>query len=201
MRFLAAAILPVAFLAACSGGDPSSTLTRSSGGESSSSGSSSGGGGASSGSSSSGGGSGSSSGGATTTGDGGASADLLQHCVDVINTYRATLNVPAYTRSSALEAFAATGAESDSQTGTAHGHFIATSGGNGIAFAENEVPGWPLAQYGSVSAILDQGFQMMWAEGPGGGHYENMSSTQYTSAGCGTYTTSDGMVWITTDFK
>jgi hypothetical protein len=43
--------------------------------------------------------------------------------------------------------------------------------------------------------------QMMWAEGPGGGHYENMSSTQYTLAGCGTYTTSDGNVWVTTDFR
>jgi uncharacterized protein YkwD len=174
-----------------------------------SSGSSSGGG--SSGSSSGGG----SSGGVSTTstgssgGGGGSSADdagatstdLLQHCIDDINSYRAQINVPPYTRSSDLEAFAATGAESDSQSGQAHGHFIATNGGNGVAFAENEVPGWPLAEYGSVTAIMDQGMQMMWAEGPGGGHYENMASTQYTLAGCGTYTTSDGNVWITTDFR
>jgi hypothetical protein len=121
--------------------------------------------------------------------------------VDDINSYRATINAPPYARAADLEAFAATGAEEDSQSGNAHGHFAATNGGNGVAFAENEIPGWPLAQYASVEAIMDQGMQMMWAEGPGGGHYENMSSTQYTLAGCGIYTTSAGDVWITTDFR
>jgi uncharacterized protein YkwD len=144
----------------------------------------------------------SSGGGTPSTGDAGASTtDLLQHCVDDINSYRAKIGVPAYTRSAALEQFAATGAQDDSQTGSAHGHFISTNGGNGIAYAENEVPGWPLDQYGSVTDVIDQGMQMMWAEGPGGGHYDNMASTDYTQAGCGTYVTSDGSVWVTTDFK
>jgi len=144
----------------------------------------------------------SSSGSTTTTApEAGTSTDLLQHCVDVINSYRAQINVPAYTRSSALEAFAATGAQSDSQTGEAHGYFVSTNGGNGIAFAENEVPGWPLDQYGSVTAVIDQGMQAMWAEGPGGGHYDNMASTDYTQVGCGTFVTTDDSVWITTDFK
>ncbi len=109
--------------------------------------------------------------------------------------------MPPYTRSSSLEQFAATGAEDDGQSGEAHGHFVATSGGNGIAFAENEVPGWPEDQYGSVADVIDQGLQMMWAEGPGGGHYDNMASTQYTQAGCGTYVTPDGSVWVTIDFR
>jgi uncharacterized protein YkwD len=143
----------------------------------------------------------SSSGGASAGDDAGTDSDL-QHCVDVINSYRATLSdVPAYTRSSSLEQFAAVGAEDDSQTGEAHGHFISTNGGNGVAYAENEIPGWPENQYGSITAVIDQGMQMMWAEGPGGGHYDNMSSTQYTQAGCGIYVTSDGNVWITTDFR
>ena len=143
----------------------------------------------------------SSSGSGVSGSDAGVSSDLHQHCIDVINSYRAQIGVPPYTRSADLETFAGAGAESDSQSGQAHGHFIATSGGNGIAFAENEVPGWPLAQYGSVSAIVDQGMQMMWAEGPGGGHYDNMASTQYTLAGCGFTTTADGSVWVTTDFR
>jgi uncharacterized protein YkwD len=145
----------------------------------------------------------STSGGTTTpAADAGTSTtDALQHCVDVINSYRAQISVPAYARSSSLEAFAATGAQSDSQTGEAHGHFVSTNGGNGIAYAENEVPGWPLDQYGSITDVIDQGMQMMWAEGPGGGHYDNMASTDYTQAGCGTYVTSDGDVWITTDFR
>jgi hypothetical protein len=119
----------------------------------------------------------------------------------VINGYRATLGREAYARSASLESFAAEGAQSDSQTGQAHGHFISTSGGNGIAFAENEVPGWPGKQYGGLSGVIDQGLQMMWNEGPGGGHYENMASTKYSSAGCGTFTTSSGDIWVTIDFK
>jgi hypothetical protein len=120
----------------------------------------------------------------------------------VINSYRATLSgAPPYTRTSALEQYAAAGAQDDSQTGTAHGHFTSTNGGNGVAFAENELPGWPLSQYGSVSSVIDQGMQAMWNEGPGGGHYENMTSTQYTQAGCGIFVASDGSVWITTDFR
>jgi uncharacterized protein YkwD len=121
--------------------------------------------------------------------------------VDVINSYRAKINVAAYTRASDLETFATAGAQSDSQSGTPHGHFTSTSGG-GVAFAENEVPGWPLAQYGSsVDTVIEQGLQMMWNEGPGGGHYENMSSTQYTSAGCGYAQTASGDLWVTMDFR
>jgi uncharacterized protein YkwD len=191
-------------------GVPDSGASTSNGGTTTSSGSSSGGSssggagsdGASSGSSSSGASSGSTGGGSGgTSDDAGASAEFLQHCVDDINMYRATIGVPPYTRSSSLESFAAQGSESDAMTGEAHGNFISTNGGNGIAYAENEIPGWPLDQYGSVTAITDQGMQMMWAEGPGGGHYDNMASTMYTQAGCGTYTTSDGSVWITTDFR
>jgi uncharacterized protein YkwD len=172
-------------------------------GSASASSSSSSGGSASNGSaiSASGSSSSSSSGGASAGDDAGADSDL-QHCVDVINSYRATLSgVLPYARSSSLEQFAAVGAEDDSQTGEAHGHFIGTNGGNGVAYAENEIPGWPEDQYGSITAVIDQGMQMMWAEGPGGGHYDNMASTQYTQAGCGIYVTSDGSVWITTDFR
>jgi hypothetical protein len=130
-----------------------------------------------------------------------ASSDDLQHCVNVINDYRATLGRAAYTRSSALEDFAAAGAQSDSQTGQAHGHFGSTGGGHGIAFAENEIPGWPGKQYGGLRGVIDGGLKAMWDEGPGGGHYENMSSDQYTSAGCGSFTTSAGDIWVTIDFK
>jgi uncharacterized protein YkwD len=129
------------------------------------------------------------------------SSESLQRCVDDINQYRATLGRPAYARSSALEAYASAGAESDGQSGNAHGHFGATSGGNGIAFAENEVPGWPGKSFGGLNGVIDGGLKAMWDEGPGGGHYDNMASTSYTSVGCGTYTTSTGDIWVTIDFK
>jgi uncharacterized protein YkwD len=119
-----------------------------------------------------------------------------QHCVDVITKFRAKIGRSPLTRSSALETFAKAGAKSDSETGDPHGHFIATSGG-GIAWAENEIPGWP----GDIDGVIEDGTQMMWDEGPGGGHYENLSSFSYKQVGCGIYVTPYGEVWITQDFR
>lgn len=124
----------------------------------------------------------------------------LQHCVDVINMYRAMVGSAPLARAADLETFAAAGAASDSMTGMAHGHFISMSGG-GIAWAENEIPGWPLSEFGSISHIMDQGSADMWAEGPGGGHYENMKNPAYTHVGCGVFTTPDGSIWITQDYR
>lgn len=122
-----------------------------------------------------------------------------RHCVDVINGYRAKVGKPPLARSAALEAFATEGAKSDAATGTPHGHFTATSGG-GVAWAENEVPGWPLADSGSVRAVIDEGTKAMWDEGPGGGHYENIIG-DWTQVGCGTFVTASGDVWVTQDFR
>jgi Cysteine-rich secretory protein family len=125
-----------------------------------------------------------------------ASASDLQHCVDVINSYRAKVGAAPVTRASALETYAAAGAQSDSASGSAHGHFVATSGG-GVASAENELPGWR----GSIPSVLDQGTQLMFDEGPGGGHYDNMVNARYTQAGCGTFVTAGGLVWVVQDFQ
>ncbi len=132
----------------------------------------------------------------------GASVDDLEHCVDVINSYRAEIGAPAYGRSSTLEQFAAEGAQSDAESGQAHGHFVSTGGGDGVAFAEDEAPGWPVAPYGgTIDGVVDASMKAMWAEGPSGGHYQNMASTQYSQAGCGFYMTSSGDLWVTTDFR
>ena len=135
--------------------------------------------------------------------DGGSSGQYdaeLQHCVDVTNQYRATNGKPPLTRSAALEAFAAEGAQSDAASGSPHGHFIATQGG-GVASAENEVPGWDISfGGGTISGVIDSGLQMMWDEGPGGGHYENMNSSDFTELGCGIYVTGANQVWVVLDF-
>ncbi len=139
------------------------------------------------------GGGGGNSGGDSGTGDGTAE----QLCVDTINNYRATLGLPPYARWTAEESCADGQAQSDSQTGTAHGAF-----GQCTEMAQNECPGWP----GPPSSMITQCLQMMWNEGPGTnfsqhGHYINMSSTQYTQVACGFYTLSDGSVWAVQDFK
>ena len=163
----------VGLAAGCSSGSSGTLSGSSSGGASSGAGSSSGAGG-----------SGSSSGAAST--------DAAQICFDTINQYRASIGRPPYQRWTSAESCVDGQAKSDSESGTAHGAFGACG-----EFAQDECPGWP----GPDATMIPQCLQMMWAEGPGGGHYENMSSTQYTQAGCGFFTTSDGNVWVTSDFK
>ena len=54
---------------------------------------------------------------------------------------------------------------------------------------------------GSVADIVPGCLDAMWAEGPGGGHYEIMSSTQYTTVSCGFAVAADGSVWGTQDYQ
>lgn len=140
-------------------------------------------------------------GGGTAAADGGHNANdpydqYRQDCVDKINSYRATLDLPPYERWTEAESCSDGEAESDSQTGTAHGAFGACG-----ESAQNECPGW-----GSLDSIIDGCLDMMWAEGPGDnfqehGHYINMSSTRYSKVACGFYVTAEGAVWSVQNFK
>lgn len=118
------------------------------------------------------------------------------YCVELINEYRAMVGKPAYTLSAELQASATTAAEADSMTGIPHGNF--SFGGGGGAFAENEIPGWPLES--TVREVIRGGLQMMWEEGPGGGHYDNMTG-DYTEAGCGIHVTGRNSVWSAQRFR
>ncbi len=120
-----------------------------------------------------------------------------QLCVDTINKYRATLNLPALQRWSANESCAASQGLADSKSGTPHSAF-----GKCGEWAQNECPGWP----GPGKTMITGCLQMMWNEGPGQdfskhGHYINMSSTQYTTVACGFATAADGSIWAVQDFK
>ncbi len=117
-----------------------------------------------------------------------------QACVDHINALRATVGLGALTRWNGNEQCADAQARSDSQTGRAHGAF-----GTCPNLAQNECPGWRslTGSGGIVPACLD----MMWAEGPGGGHYDNMTRSGYTMVSCGFFTTVDGEVWAVQDFR
>ncbi len=122
----------------------------------------------------------------------------LQYCVDLINAYRAKLRKSALNRSTELEEFAAKGVVYDAERNSSHAHFRSEK--KKPADAENEIPGWPLSRHGSVRAIIEAGTKMMWNEGPGGGHYENIIGN-HTTVGCGTYVTDEGDVWVIQDFK
>ncbi len=121
-------------------------------------------------------------------------------CLDTINTLRAQVGKPKVTWSKSLEAFADQGTRYDSERNKAHAHFGAFSTRADPSDAENAVPGWPIKQYKNVAAVVAQGAKMMWDEGPGGGHYENIIGNQ-TQLGCGIYVTPAGGVWVIHDFK
>lgn len=121
-------------------------------------------------------------------------------CLDTLNGLRATLNLPKLAWSGSLAAFADQGARYDAERNKAHAHFSVFSARAIPSDAENEVPGWPLRNYLTVAKVVQEGAKMMWDEGPGGGHYENIKGS-HTQVGCGIYATPSGGVWVIHDFK
>jgi hypothetical protein len=113
----------------------------------------------------------------------------LDYCVAQTNDYRASVGRPALLRSRSLEAYAAAAAPHDGSARAVHRYFRRTRGG-GVAFAENLIPWWPLPRFGSVREIIRTGLAMMWAEGRGGGHYDNMVG-QFSQVGCGVFVDAD----------
>lgn len=137
---------------------------------------------------------GSGSGGASNPGD--MYGDARIRCVDRTNALRATKGLGPIPRLASAEPCVDGQAKSDSESGKAHGAFDAcldeVKGWKGVA--QNECP-----NYGSVEDTLTKCLDAMWAEGPGGGHYDNMTGDS-TDTACGIYTTPNGKVWLVQDF-
>ncbi len=132
-------------------------------------------------------------------GDGGCGdpGDPAQLCVDTINMYRATLDLPPYARWCEAEVCSDGEAQMDSVSGEPHGAF-GMCGEN----AQNECPGWP----GPPASMIEDCLALMWAEGPGEdfqkhGHYINMSSTKYSKVACGFHSSGASGVWAVQNFK
>jgi len=117
-------------------------------------------------------------------------------CVNRINAFRATLDLPPLDRWEGGESCADDEAASDSKTGLAHGAF-----GQCGESAQNECPGWE-----STDQVIDGCLQMMWDEGPGEpysehGHYINMTSESAAQVACGFHETDDGSIWSVQNFR
>ncbi len=113
-------------------------------------------------------------------------------CVSKINAFRQTKGLPALTRWNETESCADGQSMSDAQTNTPHGAFPGCG-----EFAQNECPGIG----GSTEQALDACLQLMWNEGPGGGHFDNMASTTWTKVACGLFVTAGGQMWSVQNFR
>jgi uncharacterized protein YkwD len=135
---------------------------------------------------------------------GGGGPDMFQQqLLDLINTSRAGGGLPPYTFSEVMSA--GTGScvgsvghsEHMAQTGTlAHDQFPADICVPWISAGEN------IGYWSGVSesqAIINIHNSMM-AEGPSGGHYQNIMSSTFTTVGLGLVVDANGTTWLTEDF-
>ena len=125
------------------------------------------------------------------------SADLV-FCVSETNRYRILARKPTLAQSSVLEAYAATGAQADAISRVPHSHFDGTNGG-GVALAENELLATGFSLFGTVQEAIRQAIADFYAEGPTGGHYQNLEGP-YTQVGCGVYIANAAITFVQ-DFR
>ena len=116
--------------------------------------------------------------------------DLRQNCLSVINQYRASIGRPALTLRTSSSSCLDGQAAADAASGFAHSAF-----GKCGESAQDVCPGWD----GSPASSQPGCLKMMWDEGPGGGHYENMSNADYKEVACGFAPVGNGY-WMTQDF-
>jgi uncharacterized protein YkwD len=115
-----------------------------------------------------------------------ASAADLAFCVTETNRLRATVGSPALAQHGASEQYASTAAQADHASGSPHGYISANP--PGVAAAENQALRWPRLLSGpTAQTFISRALQAAWAEGPGGGHYENLRNASFTLTGCAVF--------------
>ena len=133
-------------------------------------------------------------------------------CLDKINEYRATENLPPYTLASEEKQNCADKQSADDlESGKAHGHFRECG-----EFAQNSGPNFSAASR-NATAVAESYLEMMWNEkklvesGEADldnqedflkiGHYKNMHSSSYTKVACGIALSADGKKgWLNVNF-
>ncbi len=132
----------------------------------------------------------------TTTAASSANVDAsVSFCTEEINRYRAKIGLSPLGRATDLDSFASQAAEHDGRTRVPHQFFRMTNGG-GVARAENQLLLW---KGYAVNEVIRQGLAQMWAEGPGGSHYQIMAG-KFAQVGCGIFKNGDE-VNVSQDFR
>jgi uncharacterized protein YkwD len=138
------------------------------------------------------------------------------HNLNVVNMYRATLNVAPLVLDQTLSTFALAGSTELTMDHTPHQHFINASNDNSIwmdgftnSAAENQGDpnGWTVLSMDPTTNEMDgiDAIQLaMFNEGPGAGeahgHYTNMMNAQYMRLGVGLLEV-NGALYLTNDFS
>ena len=131
----------------------------------------------------------------------------VQYTIDQINAYRQTVAAPALVGNQQLHDFAVDGSQQLYNDHIPHKHFqdhsatlFTTDGFVNVAGENQGDPnGWPVRA--NVRAQIDEILAAMWAEGPGGGHHDNMASTAFFRVGIGLVLDPTGKLYFTNDFS
>ena len=126
---------------------------------------------------------------------GGSFSAARQICVDRTNEFRARVGMRPLVRRTQSEPCIDQQAQSDAQTRVTHGAF-----GRCGEFAQNECPGWGASPESTATSCLQGMFNEGPGQGPGHGHYNNMTSSKYASVACGFFIAPDGKTWLLQDF-
>jgi uncharacterized protein YkwD len=134
----------------------------------------------------------------------------MKYNLDAINLFRAGLKDPKV-RPLALDIdlsnFAFAGSQELMSDHIFHKHFtdagqlLFTIYGFRIFAGENQGPSFGQPRAASVNVQIDQILKAMIAEGPNGGHYQNMANPIFTRVGIGLVVDGNGALYLTNDFS
>lgn len=141
------------------------------------------------------------------------SSEWQDYCLEVVNKYRATEDLPPLARAKDKESCVTEQAAKDMAMNVGHGNFGDCGEG-----AQNSGPNVNPKYYSTEEKIVDVYVSMMWEDEkakvtsgerdpeksedyPYIGHYLNMKNTKYKSLACGIAYNEDGsMAWFNMDF-
>jgi uncharacterized protein YkwD len=133
---------------------------------------------------------------------------LVKYNLDLLNQYRVHAGVPPLLYDAKTSAFALAGSAELARDHSPHAHFRAHAQGSpafGSRSAENQgdpngVPPMAADPVASGKKQIAVMLQMMFDEGPGGGHHDNMLSPKYRRVGIGVHEPR-GVLYLTNDFS
>jgi hypothetical protein len=133
---------------------------------------------------------------------------LVRFNLDLLNEYRAHAGARPLLYDARISAFALSGSKQLARDHEPHAHFLAHAEGApgfGSRSAENQgdphgVPALASDRVTSGKQQIATMLKLMFDEGPGGGHHDNMLNPKYRRVGIGVYEPG-GTLFLTNDFS